>query len=58
MIEPSDAASVFSGYRFVSAKGLLIPEILKLPEILIQTDKERVISVRHPVGAVSNRADR
>ena len=33
MIEPLDAASVFSGYRFVSAKGILIPEIL------IQTDK-------------------
>lgn len=33
MIEPLDAANVFSGYRFVSAKGLLIPEIL------IQTDK-------------------
>ena len=39
ILEPSDAASVFSGYRFVSAKGPLIPEILKLPEILIQTDK-------------------
>ena len=39
MIEPSAAASVFSGYRFVSSKGGLIPEILKLPEILILTDK-------------------
>ena len=33
MIKPSDAACVFSGYRFVSAKGILILEIL------IQTDK-------------------
>ena len=40
ILEPSDAASVFSGYRFVSAKGPLIPEIL------IQTDK------RHGKGQV------
>ena len=40
MIEPLDAANVFSGYRFVSAKGILIPEIL------IQTDK------RHGEGQV------
>ena len=40
MIKPLDAASVFSGYRFVSAKGIFIPEIL------IQTDK------RHGKGQV------
>ena len=40
MIEPLDAASVFSGYRFVSAKEIFILKIL------IQTDK------RHGEGQV------